>query len=66
MYIFKLQIRIQLNQYTTKTSLQNAITYLPYSGGKTNTTGGLRLARTGVIYIHTFSHTYTYIFKHVK
>ena len=42
------QIRIPLNQYTSLEPLQTAILDLPYSGGRTNTTGALRLARTEV------------------
>ena len=42
------QIRIPLNQYNSLEPLQTAILDLPYSGGRTNTTGALRLARTEV------------------
>ena len=42
------QIRIPLNKYNSLEPLQTAIVDLPYSGGRTNTTGALRLARNEV------------------
>jgi len=41
-------LNFYLNNFTNVTALQNAISSIPYRGGNTNTTGGLRLARTEI------------------
>jgi hypothetical protein len=41
-------IHFYLNNYTDITSLSNAVRAIPYGGGNTNTTGGLRTVRTQI------------------
>ena len=41
-------IQFFLNQYDNKRDIQKAINRMPYTGGNTNTTGGLRVVRTEV------------------
>ena len=41
-------LNFYLNNFTNVTALQNAVRNIPYRGGNTNTTGGLRLTRTEI------------------
>ncbi|ESO10939.1 hypothetical protein HELRODRAFT_136819, partial [Helobdella robusta] len=42
------EVRWRLDRYYTKADLQAAINSIPYTGGNTFTTGGIRLMRTQV------------------
>jgi len=41
-------LQFYLNEFTNTQSLRNAVRRIGYCGGNTNTTGGLRLARTEI------------------
>jgi len=41
-------LQFYLSNFTNTQSLENAVRSIPYCGGNTNTTGGLRVARTEI------------------